>query len=137
MNQLGILVKVKRIGIPRIQGPDVISDVEEAEEEEAENWRGELETLLRSFEDDEIQPEEQSTEVSLAKRLLLLPAQNRSFRICRRELFCSDEGCHQARRYKSIGQLTNPCKPSMEQQKKKQQTCSETSSQGCYHRKSR
>jgi hypothetical protein len=44
MNQLAKLLKVKRIGRARIHGPDIISDIEEAEKEEAENFRRELET---------------------------------------------------------------------------------------------
>jgi hypothetical protein len=79
MSQLAKLLKVKRIGRTRIHGPDIISDIEESEEEEAENFRGALETLLRTFEEDEIQPEEQSAEASLEEPVLLLLAQNRSF----------------------------------------------------------
>jgi hypothetical protein len=119
MNQLANLLKVERIGRPRIQGPDINSDFEEAEEEEAENFREELEALLRSFEDDEIKPEEQSTEVSLNEPVLLLLAQNRSFRICRREVqvpFISGQirFCLTVQAHRSLSSLTEdgPCRSS-------------------------
>jgi hypothetical protein len=57
MNQLAYLLKVKRIGRPRTDGPDINPEVEETEEEEAENFHRELETLLRSFQEDEIPPD--------------------------------------------------------------------------------
>jgi hypothetical protein len=56
MNQLANLLKINRIGRAQILGPDIESDVEEAEEAEADNFREDLETLLRSFEEYEILP---------------------------------------------------------------------------------
>jgi hypothetical protein len=107
MNQLADLLRGKRIGRPASQRPDIESDIDEAEEEAANNFREELETLLRSFEEHEVPPEEQIAEVSLEDPILLLLAQSRSFRICRRELFCPDESCHLTKRFNGLGQLTN------------------------------
>jgi hypothetical protein len=58
MNQLANLLKMNRIGRARILEPDIESDIEEAEEAETDNFREDLETLLRSFEEDEILPSE-------------------------------------------------------------------------------
>jgi hypothetical protein len=66
----------------------------------------ELEALLRRFEEEEIPPE-LFAPVQLDDPLLLLLAQHRSFRICRREFFCPDERCRSAREITSIGRLTN------------------------------
>jgi hypothetical protein len=56
MNQLANLLKMNRISRARILGPDIESDIEEAAEAEADNFREDLETLLRSFEEEEILP---------------------------------------------------------------------------------
>jgi hypothetical protein len=50
----------------------------------------ELEALLKTFEDDEILPCA-FVEVSLESPVLLILAQHRSFRICRRKFFCLEE----------------------------------------------
>jgi hypothetical protein len=83
-----------------------VSDIKEVEQEEADRFMEELETLLRSFEENEIQPE-QFAQVSLQDPVLLLLAQHRSFRICRREIFCPIENCHPRKPLKTLGQLTN------------------------------
>jgi hypothetical protein len=49
MNPLGDLLKTKRIGRAAHLGPDIESDIEEAEEGEANNFQEDLESLLRSF----------------------------------------------------------------------------------------
>jgi hypothetical protein len=84
----------------------VESDIEEGEEE-AHKFQEELETLLKNFEEDEIGMEEKSEYLSLEKPILQLLAQSRSFRICRRELFCPDENCIQTKKLKTLGQLMN------------------------------
>jgi hypothetical protein len=83
MNQLASLLKTKRIGRPAIEGPDVESDIEEGEEAEAHKFHEELETLLKSFEDDKTGIQKQSEYLSLERPILQLLAQRRSFRICR------------------------------------------------------
>jgi hypothetical protein len=62
---LANLLKVERIGRAPILGPDIESDIEKAKEAEAGNFRQDLETLLRNFEEDEILPQEQSNEIPL------------------------------------------------------------------------
>jgi hypothetical protein len=62
---LAKLLKLKRISRAATLGPDIESNIEGAKAEEADNFREELETLLGSFEDDEVQPEGQVAEVSL------------------------------------------------------------------------
>jgi hypothetical protein len=106
MNKLAQLLKVKRIGRAANLGPDIESDIAEAEEEEADRFLGELESLLRSFQEDEIE-EEHFAQVSLQDPVLLLLAQHRSFRICRRELFCPVEKCRYAKPFTSVGQMAN------------------------------
>jgi hypothetical protein len=76
MNQLGDLLKMKRIGRAAHLGSDI------EEEGEANNFREELEALLRSFEEDEILPQEESETVSLDDPILRLFTQSRCFRIC-------------------------------------------------------
>jgi hypothetical protein len=107
MNQLGDLLKTKRIGRETYLGPDIESDIGEAEKGEANNFREDLEALLRSFEEDEILPQEESEVVSLGEPVLRRLTQSRCFRICRREFFYPDEGCHRTKRFKTLGQLTN------------------------------
>jgi hypothetical protein len=51
-----------------------------------------LENILERFKENEI-PIEQCAEVTLQGPLLLLLAQHRSFRICRRKTFCPEENC--------------------------------------------
>jgi hypothetical protein len=106
MNQLARLLKTKRIGRPAIEGPEINSDFEEGEEE-AHKFQEELEALMKEFEEDEIEVNEQSEYLSLERPILELLAQSRCFRICRRELFCPDENCIQTKKFKSLGQLTN------------------------------
>jgi hypothetical protein len=91
MNQLRDLLKMKGIGRAAHLGPDVESDIEEGE---AKNFREELEALLRSFEEDEILPQEGSEALPLDEPVLRLLIQSRCFRICRHEFFCPDEGRH-------------------------------------------
>jgi hypothetical protein len=50
----------------------------------------ELETLLKTFEDDEVLPRD-FAEASLESPVLLILAQHRSFRICRRKFFCLED----------------------------------------------
>jgi hypothetical protein len=69
MNQLAKPLKEKRIGRAAILGPDIESEIEEAD---ADNFREELERLLESFESEEIRPEEQVAEVSLEESVFLL-----------------------------------------------------------------
>jgi hypothetical protein len=106
MNQFANLLKTKRIGRPAIEGPDIESDIEEGEEG-VHKFQEELETLLKNFEEDKIGMEEQSEYLSLEKPILQLLPQGRSFRICRRELFCPDENCIQTMKLKTLGQLMN------------------------------
>jgi hypothetical protein len=91
MNQFTNLLKTKRIGRPTIEGPDIESDIEEGEEDH--KFQEELETPLKNFEEHKIGMEEQSEYLSLERPILQLLAQSRSFRICRRELFCPEENC--------------------------------------------
>jgi hypothetical protein len=79
---LGDLLKTKRIGKAAHLGPDIEFDIEEAEEGEANNFREDLEALLRSFEEDEILPQKESEAVSLDEPILRLLTQSRCFRIC-------------------------------------------------------
>jgi hypothetical protein len=83
-----------------------MSDIEETGREEAERFMEKLEILLRSFEEDEAQPE-QFTQVSFQDPIFLLLAQHRSFRICRREIFCPIENCHPRKPFVTFGKLTN------------------------------
>jgi hypothetical protein len=106
MNQFANLLKTKRIVRPAIEGPDIESDIEEGEEE-AHMFQEELETLLKNFKEHEIGIEKQSEYLFLERPILQLLAQSRSFRICRRELFCPDENCIQTKKLKTLGQLTN------------------------------
>jgi hypothetical protein len=68
------------------------------------NQGEELEALLDSFMEDEVSPEHLA-HVSLEDPILLLLAQHRSFRICRRELFCPDEKCHPSKPIRNVRQL--------------------------------
>jgi hypothetical protein len=70
MNQLARPLKTKRIGRPAIEGPDIESDTEEGEEAEAHNFQEELETLLKSFEQDEIGIQKQSEYLSLERPIV-------------------------------------------------------------------
>jgi hypothetical protein len=63
-----------------------------------------LESLLHEFAADEISPD-QFAEVSLASPVLLLLAQHRSFKICRKELFCPEENFRLRKKIKTIGKL--------------------------------
>jgi hypothetical protein len=63
-----------------------------------------LESLLDSFRMEEV-PEESLVPVSLEDPILLLLAQHRSFRICRREFFCPEENCHPSRPIRNVKQL--------------------------------
>jgi hypothetical protein len=107
MNQLARLLRTKRTGRPTIEGPDIESDLEEGEEEEAHKFQEELETLLKEFEENEDGVNEQAEFIFLERPILQLLAQSRSFRICRREVFCPDERCVQNKKFKSLGQLSN------------------------------
>jgi hypothetical protein len=62
-----------------------------------------LENLLERFKQHEI-PIEQCVEVTLQDPLLLLLAQHRSFRICRRKLFCPEENCR-PRPMRTVGEM--------------------------------
>jgi hypothetical protein len=62
------------------------------EEEEDTHISQQLEDLLGTFEENEI-PIEQCSQVTLESPILLLLAQHRSFRICRRRIFCPEENC--------------------------------------------
>jgi hypothetical protein len=105
MNLLGELLKRKQAGRERIEGENAEALTESAEEEAGRGrMLEELETMLRSFEEDEI-GEEHWVEVSLEDPVLLLLTQHRSFRICRCELFCPEEGCHPNKPIKTLGQL--------------------------------
>jgi hypothetical protein len=64
----------------------------------------ELETLLRRFKE-EGAPEEKRVEVKLEDPLLLLVAQHRRFRICRRTPFCPDEHCRSKKKILTFGRL--------------------------------
>jgi hypothetical protein len=77
----------------------------EAEAADGERMLEELEALLRSFEEDEIQ-EANFARVTMEEPVLLLLAQHRSFRICRRKLFCPVENCHSNKPITSVGRLT-------------------------------
>jgi hypothetical protein len=61
----------------------------------------ELEALLKTFEDDEILPCD-FAEVSLESPVLLILAQHRNFRICRRKLFCLEENCREREKIKTL-----------------------------------
>jgi hypothetical protein len=63
-----------------------------------------LEHLLQAFEEDEI-PAEMFEDVTLQHPLLLILAQHRSFRLCRKEIFCPVEGCPSTRRISTIQKL--------------------------------
>jgi hypothetical protein len=52
MNQFANLLKTKRIGRRAIEGPDIESDIEEGEKEEAHKFQEELETLLKNFDEE-------------------------------------------------------------------------------------
>jgi hypothetical protein len=105
VNQLARSLKTKRIGRPATEGPEIDSDFEEGEE--AHKFQEELETLLKKFEEDEIGVNEQSEYLPLERPILQLLTQSRSFRICRRDLFCPDESCIQTGKFRTLGQLTN------------------------------
>jgi hypothetical protein len=63
-----------------------------------------LEELLQSFEDNEI-PFEAVGEVTLEHPLLLILAQHRSFRLCRKEIFCPIDGCPTKKKIGTIQKL--------------------------------
>jgi hypothetical protein len=64
-----------------------------------------LEETLQSFRDEEIRPDD-FAQVTLQDPLLLLLAQHRSFRICRKEIFCPAEDCPSTRKIGTIQKLT-------------------------------
>jgi hypothetical protein len=64
---------------------------------------GTARNLLERFKDNKI-PIEQRAEVTLQDPLLLLLAQHRSFRICRRTLFCLEENCR-SRSMRTVGEM--------------------------------
>jgi hypothetical protein len=61
----------------------------------------ELEALLKTFEEDEVLPDD-FAEVSLESPVLLILAQHRSFRISRRKLFCLEENCREREKIKTL-----------------------------------
>jgi hypothetical protein len=63
-----------------------------------------LEGLLRSFEENEI-PTGQFGEVTLQDPVLLVLAQHRSFRLCRKNIFCPIEGCPSTRKIGTVQKL--------------------------------
>jgi hypothetical protein len=83
-----------------------VSDIEEAEQEEADRFMEELETLLRSFEENEVKAD-QFAQFSVQDPVLLLFAQHRGFRISRWEIFCPVENCHPKKPLRTLGKLTN------------------------------
>jgi hypothetical protein len=74
------------------------------EEEERQALANDLEALLEEFQREEISPE-RFAEVTLEDPILLLLAQHRSFRICRSEFFCPEEGCRPHKPITSLGRL--------------------------------
>jgi hypothetical protein len=61
----------------------------------------ELEALLKTFEDDEVLPRD-FAEMSLESPVLLILAQHRNFRICRRRFFCLEENCREREKIKRL-----------------------------------
>jgi hypothetical protein len=69
MNQLARLLGTRRTGRPAIEGPDIESDLEEDEEEEAHRFQEELEALLKEFEENEQGVNEQAEYISLERAI--------------------------------------------------------------------
>jgi hypothetical protein len=64
----------------------------------------ELEDMLLNFSGQEL-PETSRSEINLSDPIVALLSQSRSFRVCRREIFCPVEGCAHPREIRTIGKL--------------------------------
>jgi hypothetical protein len=73
-------------------------------DKDKETMVNDLEALLDEFKHEEIPPD-RFAEVILEDPILLLLAQHRSFRICRSEFFCPEEGCRPNKPITSLGRL--------------------------------
>jgi hypothetical protein len=107
MNQLAAILKRRRVtenpiaerreqARQRRSGRD--AELEKADDDKKLE---ELEALLKTFEEDEVLPDD-FAQVSLESPVLLILAQHRSFRICRRKFFCLEENCQERETIKTL-----------------------------------
>jgi hypothetical protein len=106
MNRLAVILKRRRVTENQIaeQGEQArqrrAGREAELEQTDDDKKLEELETLLNTFEDDEVRSGV-FAEGSLESPVLLILAQHRSFRICRRKFSCMEENCREQEKIKT------------------------------------